>query len=327
MAAGSYAVRVHHLHPGIGDEPVVPAQLPIASVQPLVVETLPPPVEESGFWIRTAWIAGLAILVTAAVLVPHFWSPFGATAKDRFWAPFLQGSNPLLVCVPAPDVYRIYGSKAGELVQAFRPRSPEESAAAGPVSVSLRDAKIVPEPGLFVGIGDAHVISTVSSIAAAKAKPFVWRASSLTTFADLSSHPSVVIGAETNPWHRDLRKGSRYTIVRFEGRNSVVDEKEGKALCVKPSTWEPASSYDCGVLTRLPSGFVASDSQPLLLVGGLDHLGTYALGDLISNARFLESALANAPAGWETKNLEMVVRVERLGNGGSPPQVVAVNVW
>jgi hypothetical protein len=96
---------------------------------------------------------------------------------------------------------------------------------------------------------------------------------------------------------------------------------------VKPSTWEPASSYDCGVLTRLPSGFVASDSQPLLLVGGLDHLGTYALGDLISNARFLESALANAPAGWETKNLEMVVRVERLGNGGSPPQVVAVNVW
>jgi len=329
MSAGSYAVRIqrHRSAPlAAVVEPLTGGPVFVQAESSSSAPLLPAP-SEPWSWTRVTWVAGLAILVSAAVLVPHFWSPFAVSSATRFWAPFLQGSSPLLVCVPAPDVYRIYGTRAGELVHAFKPRSPEDAAARGPVNVSLRDAKVVPEPGLFVGIGDAHVISTLSSIAAAKGKPFVWRASSLTTFADISSHPSVVIGAETNPWHKDLRKGSRYTIARFEGRNSVVDEKDQQALCVKPATWEPASNYDCGVLTRLPNGFASSTSQPLLLVGGLDHLGTYALGDLISNSKFLEAALARAPAGWESRNLEIVVRVERLGNGGSPPQTLAVNVW
>ena len=133
-----------------------------------------------------------------------------------------------------------------------------------------------------------------------------------------------MIGAATNPWHADLLKGGRFQVTRKAGQNVVLDQQTDQSVCVKPFSWEPALNYDCAVLTRLPG---SGSSQPLMLAGGLDHYGTYALGDLLTNPALLGPALAKAGKGWEKKSMQILVRVERRRDGAGPPQILAVQTW
>jgi hypothetical protein len=320
MSAGSYAIRVHR-----SSTPVVPATEIIETKPAPSIDPPPPaPVAPTRFGSANLVRWGLTVFATGVAVVAGYFgiSTHAANDFDLFWQPFLNGGKPLFLCVPSPEAFRIYGSDSGALVNAFKPRPP--GSANPPIQVSLKDARIIPEPGLLVGLGDAHVISTLNALATLKGREMTWRMSSVTTYADLTASPSVVIGAATNPWHADLVKGGRYQVTRKNGQNVVFDQQTEQSVCVKPFSWEPASSYDCAVLTRLPG---SGSSQPLMLAGGLDHYGTYVLGDLLTNPSLLRPALAKAAKGWEKKNLQILVRVERRRDGAGPPQILNVHTW
>jgi len=126
MVSGSYGITIRRLESAVPD-----------SAEPASSRRL---------WL---WIAGIAL---ALVLLAAFrWSRNtpGFTSFDLFWQPFLAGSRPILLCMPAPEAFRIYGKDRQELIQAFRPRPPGSARPSGPLD--LPDARIVPEPGLLVG--------------------------------------------------------------------------------------------------------------------------------------------------------------------------------
>ena len=151
------------------------------------------------------------------------------------------------------------------------------------------------------------------------------RATGMASFSDFSAGPSVVIGgSETNQWSADLAKGSRFQLARLNGRSVIVDRQTNQAVCAKPQPWEPPALQDCALVTRLRQ---PTTGHPVLLAAGLDHYGTYAVGEFVTDPRLLLPVLAAAPAGWESKNLQILYRVDRLRDGVGAPQLQAIHVW
>lgn len=333
MSAGSYVISVVRAEP----KPVpltapAPTSTPIETFEevsgPAVEKALDasasrvavPAPKESSMWL--VWTA-LATVVVAAGLAALWTRPWASTSLfDQYWRPFVAGDRALLLCVPTPEAYRIYGSGTRALVEAFKPQP--TGTEGPPITATVRDVRIVPEQTLMLGIGDVHVLTSVSMFAAARGKRPQSRLSPMTTFADINSSPTVVVGAETNQWNIELTKGTRYVVTKFKGKNVVMDSQTNQPLCEKPNSWESPATYDCGVVTRL---IRSSAAQPLLLVSGLNHYGTYTLGDLLVDPALLEPALAGLPAGWEQKNLQILVRAELLRDGVSKPRVLATHVW
>ena len=67
--------------------------------------------------------------------------------------------------------------------------------------------------------------------------------------------------------------------------------------------------------------------QFLLIVSGVGMVGTKAAGGFLSHPENLEQALRAAPAGWEHKNLEVVLETDVVDGSPSPPHAVALKVW
>jgi hypothetical protein len=297
MLSGSYGITIRRLE--------VPARELTPEVRP-----------KAKWW----WFAGVAATIVLVIAWRNTAAP--PTLFDAFWRPFLANSRPLLLCMPAPEAFRIYGKDRDGLIESFRPRPPGAPVQAA--KVSTFDARIVPETGLLVGWGDARAMAQVQAFAATRQHQLQIRASSLTSFTDLSAGPSMVIGGETNHWSADLNKGSRFALSKSGGRNVIWDSYRNEAACSKAHPWEPPAMYDCALITRLSQ---PTTGHPVLLAAGLDHYGTYAVGDFVTNPGLLLPVLKTAPAGWESKNLQILFRVDRLRDGVGAPQLQAVHVW
>ncbi len=127
-----------------------------------------------------------------------------------------------LLCMPAPEAFRIYGKDRLGLIQAFRPKPPGSPTV--PVQANWPDVLIVPEPGLLVGWGDARAMALVQAFTAIHHRDLQVRASRMTSFSDFSAGPSVVIGgSETNQWSADLAQGSRFQLSRLNGHSVIMD--------------------------------------------------------------------------------------------------------
>jgi hypothetical protein len=81
---------------------------------------------------------------------------------------------------------------------------------------------------------------------------------------------------------------------------------------------------DFGIVSRLVN---SGTGQFAVTVAGVGPLGTQAAGEFVSNGRYLEEGLRQAPANWEKTNLEIVVRTKVTDSVSGPPQVVAAYYW
>ncbi len=81
---------------------------------------------------------------------------------------------------------------------------------------------------------------------------------------------------------------------------------------------------DYAVVTRL----LRSDTgQVVIEASGITQYGCRAAGELIASPALLEKALANAPKGWESKNLQIVLRSNIVGMTAGAPEILAAHYW
>jgi hypothetical protein len=78
------------------------------------------------------------------------------------------------------------------------------------------------------------------------------------------------------------------------------------------------------VITRIAD---SKTGHPLLVAAGLDHFGTFAVGEFLTRPELLEPALRKLPKGWASRNIQIVFRTEVVRDNVGPPQVVATHVW
>ncbi len=316
LPSGSYVIQfreTEHKHQPEETEEAIPAQ----SGKKNPSATL-----KSFLWV-------VPLLITAGVglgwLLFRSTSPARTpTSFDHFWQPILESRENPIICLPTPEVFRIYGSNRDLLVNTFRPRSLEIPVNNLPDVRSLQRIIIVPETGLFLGIGDAQAVGMVQALSISRGKNPSIRQSNITTFAELRTAPSIMIGGMTNRWAMYMIEKARFTYYSEPNHISIRDTSSGKDICVKPPTWESPSVEDCAIVTRIID---SKTGHPILIAAGLDHYGTLAVGEFITQPRLFQQVLKDLPSGWEKKNMQIVFRVEKVRDSVGPPKDLMVHVW
>jgi hypothetical protein len=143
------------------------------------------------------------------------------------------------------------------------------------------------------------------------------------SFADLRSSPAVLVGYSYTRWH-EISSQMRYFIEVSPAFTGITDNG-------KPTEWSLANlardrhtAEDYALVTRV---FHPDTHAMLVEIAGITQYGTDAAGDLVTNPDLMAEAFRDAPAGWQRKNLQLVLRVKVIGGAPAAPKVVGRNYW
>ena len=78
------------------------------------------------------------------------------------------------------------------------------------------------------------------------------------------------------------------------------------------------------LISRMPR---SSIGKLLIVAAGIKQFGTEAAGHLLSEPVALDSVLSKMPTGWADKNLQVVLKVQVIGNTPATPEIVAWHTW
>jgi len=252
-------------------------------------------------------------------------------ALTKFWKPVFESAEPLLVGVAHPLVYHP-SNRALQLSESRLP--PLQIPMQRPLQLSPREldgSDIIPVPDQYVGYGDLVAVNQVTAMLARRSKAVRLRLASDISFADMRQVPVLLIGAITNHWSMELQQSWRFQFTFQPGYNSVlVDTTDKPSGGAKPRQWSVPATNDgtaiedyvlvCRLRNVSTGGFV-------VVLGGVKQFGTEAAGRLVSDADQFAKVARDLPAGWEDRNLQVVLHVRVIGNTPAQPEVAAWDSW
>jgi hypothetical protein len=280
------------------------------------------------FW----WVlAGVGLVLLAGLTLVGI-SIYRARAPQsvlqRFWAPAISSTEPVLICLAKPSVYlpsvKLYQRRA---------KNPEEFQGQfarlthkpdlGPDD-KLQWGDMIEYPDYGLASGDVYTAIQLAGFFAQTGKKNQVRIGDDYSFEDLRSSPAVVIGAFNNRWTMQITSNLRFEFVD-EGGESLIKEvgPSGRKWNARTDAVEK-SGEDHAVVTRLLN---SKTGQFVVIVAGIKSYGTQAAGEFVSNSAALQAALQTAPPDWDKKNLQIVLQTPVTEGLPGPAQVVALYVW
>ena len=236
------------------------------------------------------WMGGAA--VAAAIPAALFrLNKRPSTPLERLWEPIADAKSPLIISIPVlttPTPNGIIGDR--------------------------------------VGIGVAAAISLAADFLNAHGLAYRLRFGTALNFEQLKEQPSLLLGGFTSAWGMWATNGLRYTLVSGEkwADSCIVDSQSGKrwkAENLKPDGYATA---DYAIVARL---FHPISGQIMFVAAGITTFGTEGAASVLFHPRTFANLVKNAPANWESKNFEAIVKVSILGTTPSIPEVVAEHFW
>lgn len=267
-----------------------------------------------------AAVAVLLILAVALVIGRPKRSPL-----EQLWSPLLQAPGTTLICVGQPIVYNLKSIQAQDAIQGILAQQPS-GAAAAEGAILKKDLLILSDR--YVDLGDAVCLAHLASLFEKSGKPYRIRGERSTSFADLSEGPTVLIGAFNNQWTLRAAGQLRFTFVKdSEHAIDLVrdrqhpDDTQWKLTGVWPD-WDV--SHDYAIVSRVLD---TTTNRPVVIAAGITQHGTMAAGAFLSNPEYFSEAVPLLPAGWQKKNLQIVLRVPVVNRVAGRPRVLATHVW
>ncbi|PWT98007.1 MAG: hypothetical protein C5B51_30165 [Terriglobia bacterium] len=246
-------------------------------------------------------MAGAALLCFLAGGIIWWRTRPGNTPLDQFWAPVLTGNAPVLVCAAYVPVYRV------EPDGNPHPR-PEDF-------VLLNDQ--------FVGGGDLVAISRLTAMLTRLRRPYRLKVGNDVSFQDLRTGPAVLVGYSYTRW-REISQEMRFFIDTTRLPVGITDNG-------KPTPWalprlppDRRTDEDYAIVSRV---FHPDTHAMLVEVAGITQYGTDGGADLITKPDLLAEGLSDAPSGWQTKNMQLVLHVKVIAGSPSSPKIVAKYFW
>ncbi len=176
----------------------------------------------------------------------------------------------------------------------------------------------------YVALGDSAAAFNVGKLLAQRRRSSrMWLASKL-EFADLRDSGAVLIGAYTNRWTMELTRGLRFQFAVAGGRPAIADTVKGDKWILNGGTSDQGPTEDYMIITRLLRG---RTGRFLVTGAGLTQYGTEATGRILTTSDALSPILAKLPAGWWSRNLQLVLHSEILVDSPARSDVVAVCSW
>lgn len=277
---------------------------------------------------RFTWqLAAAAVLLALVAVVPGvklLRSNLNAEGFQRFWAPVFNSADPLLVAVAHPLVYHPSG-RALKLSEESLPglATPRQRAIQVPPE-KLNGNDLIPVFNQYVGFGDMVAANEVSAMLATHPKAVRLRLASNVEFADLRRQPALLIGAVTNRWTMEMQQAWRFRFQYTPGTRTAITDTVEKRDWSIPSKDDGSASDDYLLVCRIRSGYTGA---LILVAAGLKQFGTEAAGRVLGDPEQLGPILRQLPAGWDSKNLQLVLRARVIGNTPAQPEVVATHVW
>lgn len=259
-----------------------------------------------------------ALLVAVASLRP--WAPHAAL--DRFWAPVVDSSGAVLLCVgqrqflgssPEPGQQAI-----GDLPRVSEPRSSSES----PVTLF----KLYYMGSQNVALTDVTTLARLMGLLQAKGKTCHIRGQISTSLADLRDGPVVLVGALNNDWTMRLMGPMRFS---FERDNDIFWIKDG----LNPARRDRVVNYSIPYLNlsedyALISRVLEPTTERMVVVaGGLTGYGTIAAGEFLTNPVYMQAVAKQLPGNWEHRNVQLLLATKVIGGHSGPPRFVDRYVW
>jgi hypothetical protein len=282
----------------------------LARVEPAHAEPAPAalsaavePRREIPWRARALWAAAGAAI--AAAIGVAYWAAARPTATvlDQFWSPVLRGSSPVLVgaaFVPVWNLDRPLGVKDPPHPQDF---------------VELTDQ--------FVGGGDLIATSRLAAMLTRLRRPYQVKLGSEVSFPDLRTGPAILVGYSYTRW-REISSQMRFFIDGSREPIGITDNGHPTEWTLPNLPRDRRTGEDYAIVSRL---FHPDTHAMLVELAGITQYGTDAASDLVTNPDLMADALRGAPAGWQQKNLQLVLHVKVISGAPSSPRVVKAYYW
>ena len=316
LVAGSYVPEFHLPQASVKAPPPLP--------EPPTLSPPRPPLRRP--WIAVAILSSLVFAAGLAWRTGHLGGP---SAFERFWVPSLSAHGPILLCTGQSRVYSIRKELAIEVESALDPRKTGRPAHNLPPGITLGPQDLIPAWDRYVPLGDAVSMANLAIFLERRHREYRVRGSADTRLTDLREGAAVLFGAFSNDWTLRMNKDLRFHLeLAPNGRRYVLDREgpHGLQPWIGPLVNGPleAEYNDYAILTRI---FDKTTGHPVISIGGITHLGTQAGGEFLLSSAQMNEALAQAPPGWEAKNLPIVIATKVIGSSASPPQFLALHAW
>jgi hypothetical protein len=318
--AGDIRKRIAQYYHEPGHENEIRIDLPSGSYVP---EFHLPPVVKAPPLVRAVWLkrwwklvvlAGAIIAAAAGVVLLRpsiFYSPL-----ERFWAPVVDSSNTLLLCVGPADKLR-------ESAQ-LEARATPSAAATTDNAPSLGDLLTIHD----LALQDATTLVRVAILANTRGRSYRIQSDDTTTLSDMRAAPSVLIGAFNNQW--TLRSAHQ---LRFSFEMDVATSHYWIQDRQSPAS-RPWSVYNGLAYTKLNEDYaiVARFMNPAtermtVIAGGIGQYGTAAAGEFLTSEKCMKELAARAPENWEHKNVEAVIGARVIDGSTGRPHILATHFW
>jgi hypothetical protein len=289
LPAGTYVPEFRHVEPEVAIESRAPAPAAVPS-------------RKSN---RTVGIAVVAIVGWLALgaflwLRAHSANP----VLDQFWAPVLEGTAPVSLC--AAYTPNVYGRERD--LDPTQPVLPED---------------FVLLPDQFVGGGDLVAVSRISAMLTRMQRAYRVRIGAGVSFHDLRTSPAILVGYSYTRW-KEISSQLRFFIDAAHRPLGVTDNGAPTKWTLPNLPPDRHTNEDYAIVTRV---FHPDTHAMLVEIAGITQYGTDAASDLLTNPDLLAEALHAAPAGWQKKNLQIVLHVKVISGAPGSPTAVAIHSW
>jgi hypothetical protein len=314
LPPGSYNPEIR-----LSNERTAPA-VAVPAVAAPTVEA--PPASNRRWW----WMAGGGIAIAASVAAILFAPLLRPTDLDRFWAPVVQTSSPVVMCVGQPKAFKIKSDSIGEADDTTKKSS--KGRKTGAID-SVPFADITQAWDRYITLVDAQAMLPLCQLLTRKGKKIEIRGGRVSSLADLRGKACVFVGAFNNDWTMRLTSDLRFYFEPGSSGMSMVirdrrdvNHKDWAGSRSWPAPADLASDY--AIVSR---AYNPTIEQTFVSVAGASGYGTYAAGEFLTNEYYFAAALHDAPPDWYRKNMQVVLSVKVISGTPGPPKVLATHFW
>lgn len=264
-------------------------------------------------------VAALALVGLAAwrLEAPRWVSP-----QRRFWAPLTTTRKPILLYLGSNVAYRF--------TPQFQARYQKEHGLSDngpeffvdlPRNSTVQASDLVPMPSTFVTVGDLAASTQIVSLLNGWEKPFVLRSASDLSIGDLRNTPAVLIGGFNNHWTLETTDDLRFS---FHNGTEIRDREHPDRLWNIVQDAHGVTTEDYALISRVSQ---AKTGGPAITVSGIGSYGTQAAAEFVTSEDKMNAMLRDAPAGWESKNFQAVLRIRVVAFAPVAVEVVTTSWW
>jgi hypothetical protein len=297
LPVGSYIPEFHWPE---GNSPAaVAVEPPAPRAQPEFFHAEPESPTSRRRSLKITVVGSATALVVAAIATFLMWPE---SALDSFWRPVMVDPQPILLCA------------------AKSPWSPSQ-----PLATGQQDSNRA-----GIAWADVVTLTRLALLVQGKKHPIQLRREDRATFAELQQGATILIGAFNDAWTMRLSDIGRYGFEHEGTKYWIVDRQNqgarqwGIDLDLRSSQGKLDLHEDFAIVSRVLN---QRTGKMLVTVGGLYGFGTQAAGQFLTDPKYLTKFAASLKSGWESKNLQLVIRTEVIDGTPGPPELIASWVW